>query len=124
MIPGEIITKDRDIELNQGKETRKVTVSNRGDRAVQVGSHFHFFEVNRLLDFDRASGFGARLNIPSGTSVRFEPGESKEVELVEIIGRERVYGLNNLTQGSLGTDNCKIALKRAIDQEFFSKEGE
>ena len=94
---GEIMAADHEITLNEGKKTVTVTVANKGDRPVQVGSHFHFFEVNRCLSFDRKKAYGYHLDIPSGTSVRFEPGEEKEVRLTEMGGRKRVFGLNDLT---------------------------
>ena len=96
---GEVITDDREIIINEGKVTVTVVVANKGDRPVQVGSHYHFFEVNRCLDFDREKAFGFHLDIPSGTSVRFEPGEEKEVQLVAMGGNRIVYGLNDLTCG-------------------------
>ena len=96
---GEVITQDRDIILNEGRESKSVTVANIGDRPIQVGSHFHFFEVNKLLKFDRDEAFGFRLDIPSGTSVRFEPGEEMKVQLVELGGQKLVYGCNDLTRG-------------------------
>ena len=89
---GEIMPKDREIELNAGKETVQVVVTNKGDRPVQVGSHYHFFEVNRCLSFDREKAYGFHLDIPSGTSVRFEPGEEKKVQLTAIGGNKRVFG--------------------------------
>ena len=89
---GEIMAADREITLNEGKKTVTVTVANKGDRPVQVGSHFHFFEVNKCLSFDREKAYGYHLDIPSGTSVRFEPGEEKEVQLTEMGGRQRVFG--------------------------------
>ena len=98
MIPGEVICADGDIELNAGRKTIELSVTNLGDRPVQVGSHFHFFEVNRCLSFDRAAAFGYRLDVPSGNSVRFEPGEEKVVRLVELGGARTVYGLNDLTR--------------------------
>jgi len=101
MIPGEYFLADEAIELNAGRPTARVRVVNRGDRPVQVGSHFHFFEVNRALDFDRGPARGMRLNIPAGTAVRFEPGDTKEVELVAIGGTREVYGLNGLVNGRL-----------------------
>ena len=104
---GEIITPDEEIELNAGRRTGSVTVTNTGDRPVQIGSHFHFFEINRALDFDRASTFGMRLDIPSGTAVRFEPGQEKEVALVEIGGRGRVTGFNSLTEGMIDSPEVK-----------------
>ena len=110
---GEIITPDEEIELNAGRRTASVTVTNTGDRPVQIGSHFHFFEINRALEFDRAATFGMRLDIPSGTAVRFEPGQEKEVALVEIGGRGRVSGFNNLTEGMIDSPAVK---EQAIDR--------
>ena len=104
---GEIITPDEEIELNAGRKTGAVRVTNTGDRPVQIGSHFHFFEVNRALDFDRASTFGMRLDIPSGTAVRFEPGQEKEVALVEFGGRGRISGFSNLTEGMIDSPEVK-----------------
>jgi urease subunit beta len=103
MKPGEIITgKDGGvILLNEHLETIMMKVSNLGDRPIQVGSHMHFFEVNRALEFDRNAARGFRLNVPAGTAARFEPGDSKEVELVALAGSREVYGLNNLTNGAL-----------------------
>ena len=103
MIPGEIIVREGAPPLvaNEGLETKMLVESNTGDRPIQVGRHIHFFEVNRALDFDRADARGFRLNIPAGSAVRFEPGDTKEVELVALAGERRVYGLNNLTDGSL-----------------------
>lgn len=106
MIPGEVFYCGRDIILNDNRKTIKIKVINSGDRPVQVGSHFHFFEVNKLLTFNREFAYGMKLDIPSGTSVRFEPGEEKEVQLVELGGKKRVFGLNELTQGQT-TDNTK-----------------
>lgn len=103
MIPGEIILAPGapDLEANAGLATVILTVSNTGDRPIQVGSHFHFYEVNTALLFDRSAALGYRLNIPAGTAVRFEPGDTKEVELVAIAGERRMYGLNNLVNGPL-----------------------
>ena len=103
MIPGEIITLPgaADIELNQGLATSSVVVANTGDRPIQVGSHFHFAEVNASLDFDRVVARGFRLNIPAGTAIRFEPGDTREVPLVAFAGAREVYGLNNLVNGPL-----------------------
>nr|WP_296157203.1 urease subunit beta [uncultured Blautia sp.] len=103
---GEIMAADREITLNEGRKTVTVTVANKGDRPVQVGSHFHFFEVNKCLSFDREKSYGYHLDIPSGTSVRFEPGEEKEVQLTEMGGRKRVFGLNDLTCAQ-ATDDTK-----------------
>ena len=97
---GEIIPADREITLNEGKNTVKILVANKGDRPVQVGSHYHFFEVNKCLSFDRETAYGYHLDIPSGTSVRFEPGEEKEVQLTQMGGRKCVFGLNDLTAAS------------------------
>ena len=99
MIPGEYLLADRDIEANAGRRVVELTVENTGDRPIQVGSHFHFFEANRALRFDRAQAFGMRLNVAAGTAVRFEPGDAKRVTLVELGGDRRVYGLNGLTDG-------------------------
>ena len=103
MKPVEIITCKEGgvILLNEHLETIMIKVSNLGDRPIQVGSHMHFFEVNRALDFDRNVARGFRLNVPAGTAARFEPGDSKEVELVALAGSREVYGLNNLTNGAL-----------------------
>lgn len=101
MIPGEYRVKAGSIELNAGKATTELVVIHTGDRPVQVGSHFHFFEVNRSLKFDRAAAFGMRLDIPAGTAVRFEPGEEKPVRLVELGGSKLSYGLNGLSKGQV-----------------------
>jgi urease subunit beta len=101
MIPGEVIAADGELELNAGRETVRVTVANTGDRPVQVGSHYHFFETNPALDFDRDATRGFRLNIPAGTAVRFEPGQTREVELVAYAGKRMVYGFNGLVMGPL-----------------------
>ncbi|MEH7493954.1 urease subunit beta [Neobacillus niacini] len=101
MIPGEYLLKQEPIACNQGRPVSKVRVLNKGDRPVQVGSHFHFFEVNGSLQFERKEAYGKHLNIPAGTAVRFEPGDTKEVELVPFAGKREVYGLNNKTDGPL-----------------------
>ena len=101
MKPGEYFLADEDIQANADRETVTILVRNNGDRPVQVGSHYHFFEVNRALKFDRASAWGMRLNIPSGTAVRFEPGDEKEVTLIEIGGIRLVRGHRGLTEGLL-----------------------
>jgi urease beta subunit len=101
MIPGEYLLQEQDIEINAGRATAAVDVTNRGDRPVQVGSHCHFFEVNRALDFDRARAYGMRLNIAAGTAVRFEPGDTKRVELVALAGTREVIGINGLVNGPL-----------------------
>jgi len=101
LIPGEIISEQGEIELNLGKEIKKITVSNTGDRPVQVGSHYHFFEANKALIFDRESALGMRLNIPAGTAIRFEPGDTTEVKLVSYSGLRKAFGFNSLINGSL-----------------------
>ena len=101
MIPGEILLDDGDIELNAGRETRTLTVANTGDRPVQVGSHYHFYEANTALSFDREQARGFRLNIAAGTAVRFEPGQSRTVELVALAGARIVYGFNGKIMGPL-----------------------
>ena len=101
MIPGELFIKDGDIELNKGRKTVILSVANTGDRPIQVGSHYHFFETNDALTFDRAASRGMRLNIPAGTAVRFEPGQSREVELVDLAGHRRVFGFAGRIMGDL-----------------------
>lgn len=101
MIPGELLVEPGDIELNAGRETQTVSVANTGDRPIQIGSHFHFYEVNTALRFEREAARGMRLNIPAGTAVRFEPGDEKTVELVALAGSREVYGFNNLVDGKL-----------------------
>lgn len=101
MIPGEMIVKDGEIELNAGRETVRLQVANSGDRPIQVGSHFHFYEVNEALIFDRDRAKGMHLNIPAGTAVRFEPGDDREVELVPFVGSRQVYGFNGKINGPL-----------------------
>ena len=101
MIPGEIVTADGDLELNAGRRVTRLTVANAGDRPIQVGSHYHFFETNPALRFDRAQARGCRLDIPAGTAVRFEPGQEREVELVEYAGAREVYGFRAAIMGPL-----------------------
>lgn len=101
MIPGEYFIKEGFIECNANRKTQVITVTNLGDRPVQVGSHYHFFEVNQSLDFDRALAYGMRLNIPAGTGVRFEPSEEKEIELVAFAGNQVITGFNNLVNRSV-----------------------
>ena len=101
MHPGEYFLGAGDIELNAGRATARVVVRNTGDRPIQVGSHFHFFEVNSALSFDRGKALGFRLNIPAGNAVRFEPGDTREVTLVALGGKREVYGLNNRVNGRL-----------------------
>jgi urease subunit beta len=101
MIPGEIITPIGEIELNVGRTTTKLIVANTGDRPIQIGSHFHFYEVNAALKFDREKARGMRLDIPAGTAVRFEPGDEKEITLIPLVGSRQIYGFNNKINGSL-----------------------
>lgn len=116
---GEVICAPGSVLLNDGRPTVELDVANAGDRPVQVGSHLHFFEANRCLRFDRAAAFGCRLDVPSGTSVRFEPGEVKRVRLVGIAGARRVFGLNGLAQGALDDAGaCAAALDRAEQRGF------
>lgn len=107
MIPGELIVEPGEIELNVGRSPVTITVENRGDRPIQVGSHFHFFEVNEALVFDRAVARGTHLDIPSGTAVRFEPGDEKTVTLVPFAGTREIYGFNALVEGSLDRELSK-----------------
>jgi len=117
--PGEIIAADGDIEINAGRRKSTVKAVNTGDRPIQVGSHFHFFEVNKALDFEREKAFGMHLDIPAGTAVRFEPGETKTVTLVEFGGTGEIFGLNSLTDGSTRSTSRKAeALRKAKEQGF------
>lgn len=118
LTPGEYILKNEDIEINKGKKAIDLKITNKGDRAVQVGSHFHFFEVNKLLEFDREKAYGKRLDIASGTSVRFEPGETKTVSLIEIGGHKRVFGFNDLANSQINEDNKKQAMQNAKAKGF------
>jgi urease subunit beta len=101
MIPGEIITAEGELNLNVGRETRRITVANTGDRPIQVGSHYHFYETNRALEFERDQSLGFRLNIAAGTAVRFEPGQQRDVELVALAGERVVYGFQGRVMGRL-----------------------
>jgi urease beta subunit len=117
MIPGELFLRDEPIELNAGRESIRIRVDNAGDRPIQVGSHTHFFEVNRHLRFDRARAYGCRLNIPAGTALRFEPGEGREIELVPFGGTRRVFGMSGLVSGALDEERGR-ALERAAARGF------
>jgi urease subunit beta len=122
MIPGEYFFGTNDIECNVGKKTVIVAVANTGDRPIQVGSHFHFFEVNRQMEFDRDIAFGMRLNIAAGTAVRFEPGEEKSVELVAFGGNRKVFSINNLVNGGIGEEAIKqSALAKLSTSNFKNK---
>jgi len=114
-VPGEVLPAEGAVTINEGRETATVSVANTGDRPAQVGSHFHFFEVNRALEFDRVAAFGKRLNVPAGTAVRFEPGDEKEVELVELGGRKRAVGMNNLTDGTVERDPVEAAREAGFE---------
>lgn len=114
MIPGEYFLSAEPIEINTGRATARVAVANRGDRPIQVGSHFHFFEANRALAFDRVAAYGMRLNIAAGTAVRFEPGDTREVELVALGGRREVHGLNTLVEGTLDDPDVRQWALEAI----------
>ncbi len=124
MIPGEYRLGSESILANEGREVVEIEVSNMGDRPIQVGSHFHFFEVNKALTFPRRLAFGKRLNIPAGTAVRFEPGDRKPVTLVEMAGSQEIYGLNALTQGAVTNATREVAMERALAQGFGNVEEE
>jgi len=119
MIPGEYFLAEADVIANQGRETLELTVINTGDRPIQVGSHFHFFEVNQALKFDRRAAFGKRLNIPAGTAVRFEPGDDKVVRLVRLGGTATVRGLNGLINGVTDGSTADQAMKLAASRGFI-----
>ncbi len=122
MIPGEYILDGDDIELNAGRVVTTLRVTNTGDRPVQIGSHYHFFEVNKALVFDRVKALGTRLDLPSGTSVRFEPGETKDVNVVPYRGRREVYGFNGLVMGRLDDPYTREAsLQRCKEQGYGHK---
>ncbi len=119
MIPGELFCEDEGVLLYEGREVIAMVVSHTGDRPIQVGSHFHFFEVNKALSFDRARAYGTRLAIAPGTAVRFEPGQTQEVDLVKLGGERIVIGLNNLVDGPLdAADTAKRALAKAAEQGY------
>src|ERR1700688_3071980 len=118
MIPGEYKLAEGDVIANAGRREIELEIANTGDRPIQVGSHFHFFEVNRALRFDRAAAFGMRLNIPAGTAVRFEPRDSKKTGLVETAGSNHVSAVNGLRNGLADESTKPMALKRAADRGF------
>ena len=103
MKPGELIVEEGELEINEGREVTSLTIANTGDRPIQVGSHYHFYETNSALDFDRERSIGKRLDIPAGTAVRFEPGQKRDINLVELDGKRVVYGFNAKIMGSLDT---------------------
>ncbi|AGB37293.1 urease subunit beta [Natronococcus occultus] len=120
IVPGELLPADDPVRINEGRETTAVTVENTGDRPVQVGSHFHFFEVNPGLRFDRERAYGFRLNVPAGTAVRFEPGQQRAVELVAIGGDRIVHGMSGLVEGPLDDEDVRErALERARERGFL-----
>jgi urease beta subunit len=120
VVPGEYLLADAPVEINQGRQRIMIPVSNTGDRAIQIGSHFHFFEVNRALAFDRAATLGMRLDIAAGTAVRFEPGDTREVTLVAIGGTRAVFGFNGLVMGKIDSpDIARQALERAKTRGFL-----
>ncbi|WP_336834281.1 urease subunit beta [Sphingobacterium siyangense] len=122
MIPGEFFIGDGQVICNEGREVTKIAVTNTGDRPIQVGSHFHFFEVNKMMEFDREKAFGKRLNIIASTAVRFEPGETKEIELVPYAGGRNIYGHNDLVNGNTETEVAKAnAMKKVKEQGFKNK---
>ena len=122
MIPGDFILDGDDLELNAGRTVVTLTVNNTGDRPVQIGAHYHFFEVNRALVLDREKAYGMRLDLPSGTSARFEPGEVKKVQLIPYGGRRTVYGFNGLVMGRLDDPYTRqISLKRCMDNGYGHK---
>lgn len=124
MKPGEILVKNEPVVINAGLNTKTLVVKNTGDRPIQVGSHFHFFEANKYLVFDRAEAYGYRLDIASGTAVRLEPGEEKTVELVELSGKKRVRGLNNLTDAQTSVATKSASLQKAVLKGFAGKESD
>jgi urease subunit beta len=121
MIPGELLVAAGDIELNAGRKTVRLTVANTGDRPIQVGSHFHFFETNAALHFDRAAARGFRLNIAAGTAVRFEPGQERSVELIALAGDRIVYGFNGMVMGPLDAGARRSAAKKGSPKKSVRK---
>ena len=119
MIPGEWLLGDEPIEINAGRRKLALTVRNTGDRPIQVGSHFHFFEVNRALAFDRPSALGMRLDVPSGQSIRFEAGDERDVELVALGGHQRVIGFNGLLDGAISTQSAAARASRRAERRGF-----
>jgi len=120
LVPGELLTDDEPVEINADRETASVTVENTGDRPSQVGSHFHFFEANPALDFDREAAYGMRLDIPAGTAIRFEPGCEEDVDLVAYGGNRIMKGMGGLVEGALDDEEVKAAaLERAREQGYL-----
>lgn len=124
-VPGELLPADESVTINEGRPTTTVTVENTGDRPAQVGSHFHFFEANPGLEFDRESAYGMRLDIPAGTAVRFEPGCEREVDLVDIGGDRIVHGMGGLVGGELDDEDVRArALERARERGYIAEADE
>ncbi|PSB30243.1 urease subunit beta [Chlorogloea sp. CCALA 695] len=122
-VPGQILCASGSIKLNCDRELKQITVANTGDRPIQVGSHYHFFEVNKALKFDRVAALGFRLDIPAGTAVRFEPGDTKQVQIVAMAGNRQVYGLNNLVDGDLDNeDTRRRAIEKMLANGFSNQE--
>ncbi|MDM1375194.1 urease subunit beta [Myroides marinus] len=119
MVPGEYFIKEEDVICNEGREITTITVVNKGDRPIQVGSHYHFFEVNKMMEFDRAAAFGKRLNIIASTAVRFEPGEEKEVDLVPYAGERKIYGHNDLANGDTISEEAKAKAMKKVEKQYF-----
>ncbi|WP_226481452.1 urease subunit beta [Natrinema amylolyticum] len=125
IVPGELLPADEPVTINEDRPTATVTVENTGDRPVQVGSHFHFFEVNPGLAFDRETAYGTRLDIPAGTAIRFEPGVEREVDLVDIGGDRIVRGMGGLVDGDLDDEDVKAtAMERAREQGYLAEESQ
>jgi len=122
MIPGEYLLDGGEIELNAGRRTCTIQVNNTGDRPIQVGAHFHFFEVNRALSFDRMAAYGMRLDLPAGTAIRVEPGEVKDVQLVDIEGQRRVYGGNDLVEGALDDPQVRQISEQRVKDFLAGKQ--
>jgi urease subunit gamma/beta len=120
-VPGSAEIKEGEIELNAGRATEEISVTNLGDRPIQVGSHYHFIETNAALKFDRGAAYGKRLDIPAGTAVRFEPGETKMVKLVEIAGKQVIRGGNNLAGGKVSAAGKQAALRRVKQNNFANR---
>jgi urease beta subunit len=123
VIPGQWLLADEPIEINAGRRKQRLSVRNTGDRPIQVGSHFHFFEVNRVLEFDRAAAFGMRLDVPSGQSIRFEAGDEREVELVALGGHGRVIGFNSLVDAAISGASARPRALRQAAHLGFSDAG-